>query len=366
MRLAVIGPTYPYKGGISHFTTLLAQNLRKQHTVDFISWKRQYPSFLYPVATTDTTSKNPLQTKATYLLDFFNPLSWIQAANQINKHNTDLVILTWVSPIQSPIYSIITFFLKGKTKILFICHNVLPHEQTLFDKTLAKLAFRKSDMFIVHSTTDQEKLKKIIGTKKKITLGFHPLYDVFNMGKKINTHKVKNELQLKENVLLFFGYIRPYKGLRYLIEAMPSILKTLPQTSLLIAGEFWSKDKQTYLDLIKKLNLEENIVLVNDYIPNEEVSTYFNLADVVVLPYTSATQSGIAQIAYAFHKPVITTNVGGLSDTAKGLDKKFIIKPRDPIDIAKKVKQFYADKTRPTIHVRHNKTWNDYIQLISL
>lgn len=365
MRLTVIGPTYPFKGGISHFTTVLVQNLRKKQNVDFISWTRQYPAFLYPVGLTDTQSKQPIKTDAKFILDFFNPFTWIQTFRQIDKNKTDLLILTWVSPIQSPIYFVICLLVKTftKTKILYVCHNVLPHESTILDKLLAKMAFINAHIFIVHAKQDKVKLKKLIGEEKEIILGFHPIYDVFVKRETFDVKKLKKDLQLKERVLLFFGYIRPYKGLKYLIAALPKILKKHPETSLLVAGEFWSKDQKSYNDLIHNLGLEKNIVMINNYIPNEDIAKYFTISDIVVLPYVSATQSGIAQIAYAFNKPVMTTPVGGLVDEKK--QQNYIIRPRDSADIAHQVNQFYEDKKtkrfaslRPT----HN-TWQEYINL---
>src|SRR6266576_6403575 len=136
MNITIIGPTYPYKGGISHFTTILVQNLRRKHNVDFISWKRQYPAFLYPVELKDTKSKQPVQTDARFYLDFYNPFSWIRASLDVKKDASDLLILNWASPIQAPIYFVICTFTKlfSKAKILYICHNVLPHENSPVDK----------------------------------------------------------------------------------------------------------------------------------------------------------------------------------------------------------------------------------------
>jgi len=367
MKIAVIGPTYPYKGGISHFTTILVKTLRKKSTVNFISWKRQYPAFLYPVGLKDTQSKNPITTDAKFLLDFFNPFSWVKTAMDIKNNHADILIITWVSPIQAPIYFLIGKIIKlsTSTRIIFICHNILPHESTALDKLFTKIAFSQSDIFIVHAAEDKEKLRKILEKNKKIITGFHPIYDVFNSGKNIDIKKIKHTLHLKERVLLFFGYIRPYKGLLYLIQALPEVLKSLPKTTLLVAGEFWSKDKQLYLNTIKNLRLENNIVMVNKYIPNEEVAHYFAVADVVVLPYISATQSGITQIAIAFNKPIISTEVGGLKDISQ-TDHRLTIKPKNPHDIAQKIIKFYRNPNlyESTPIKRESDTWEEYINLI--
>jgi glycosyltransferase involved in cell wall biosynthesis len=367
MNIAVIGPTYPYKGGISHFTTLLVQNLRKEHKVDFISWKRQYPAFLYPVELKDTQSKNPIKTDADFILDYMNPVTWIQAVNKIKRQNPKKLIITWVSPIQAPIYAIIASLIKRYTKIevIYLCHNVLPHEPSKADTPLAKLALSKGDSFIVHSEQDKNILEKLV-PNKKIILGFHPTYDVFNTGKHYDVNKIKEELNLKKRVLLFFGYIRPYKGLKYLIEAMPDIIKKNPDTSLLIAGDFWSKDKQSYFDLVNKLGIEKNVVFETKYVADEEVGKYFTISDIIIFPYTSATQSGTMQIATAFNKPIISTSVGGLKDFIKDDHNIITINSKDSKDIADKVLMFYKSKQKSLLNSKNTKTWDEYINRIEL
>lgn len=376
MKLSVIGPTYPYKGGISHFTTLLVRYLREKNEVQFISWKRQYPAFLYPVEPKDTSSKNKISEPAEYILDFVNPVSWFSAFQRIKKEKPDLLIITWITPIQSPIYSFITTLIKKLTKIkvMFICHNVLPHEKSFYDNVFIKLAFKNVDSFIVHSVGDGKILEKIIQNgssiknNKIIINGFLPIFDMYPNEKKIDVEKVKKQLKLNKHVLLFFGYIRPYKGLKYLLNAMPKILKNLPDTSLLVVGEFWSKDKQSYLDLIKKLNLGEKVVIVDNYVPNEEIGKYFAVSDVAITPYVSATQSAIIQTAYAFSKPVISTPVGGLKDVVEEGISGYFCKPQDSDDIADKVKLFFRKpiKVKDIVTYRKKFEWKNYSQLIQV
>lgn len=368
MRVSVIGPTYPYKGGISHFTTLLVQNLRQQHTVDFISWKRQYPAFLYPVEQKDTSSKEKVATDAKYLLDFYNPFSWIAAVRDVKKHDSDLLILTWASPIQAPIYFVVGLFNKffGKAKIMYVCHNVLPHENAFYDKPLIKLAFSQADSFIVHSSDDKDILESLV-THKKIVKGFLPMYSFFNMQKTYDLQKIKKELGLGEKVLMFFGYIRPYKGLQYLLEAMPKIKQKFPNLKLLVVGEFWSKDKSDYLDLVKKLEITKEVIFVSQYVPNEELGKYFAVADVVVLPYLSATQSASVQSAYAFNKPVISTRVGGLKDVMQDGITGYSIDTANSDDIVKKISKFYSEwhPSKAFSDFTKKFSWEKYVELIT-
>jgi glycosyltransferase involved in cell wall biosynthesis len=368
-KITVIGPTYPYKGGISHFTTILVSNLRKSHQVQFISWKRQYPSFLYPVEQKDTQSKQKISQQAEYILDFFNPISWIQASIKVKTNRSDVLVLNWVTPIQGIIYTVIAFCVRRitNTKIIMICHNVLPHERKSYDITLAKIAFSQVDEFIVHSSEDRDILTNLV-KNKQIRLAFLPVFDVFETGEKYDVKRLKKQLGLTDKVLLFFGYIRPYKGLKYLIEAMPQILKTIPGITLLVVGEFWSKDRQEYMDLVDRLELRNNIVFVSSYVPNEEVGRYFAVSDVVVLPYTSATQSAVIQTAYAFNKPVISTPVGGLRDVIEDKITGYFVESQNPDDIAKKVKLFYKRPiNQKDIHnIKERFSWDKYITPIQL
>lgn len=367
MNITVIGPTYPYKGGISHFTTLLVESLRKKHTVDLISWKRQYPSFLYPVDLKDTQSKKPIKTDARFLLDFFNPYSWIQAVFALRNKQTELLVLTWASPVQAPVYMFICLLTKlvSRTKILYICHNVLPHEQAVYDKPLLRLAFYFADSFIVHSSEDKQILQRLVGNKK-ITKSFLPLYDIFPKDNSYDTNKIKNDLGLSKKVLLFFGYIRPYKGLRYLLEALPHIRKQFPDTNLLVVGEFWSKDKTKYIELLRKLAIDDSVVFVDTYVPNELLGKYFAVADVVVLPYITATQSAALQTAYAFHKPVISTTVGGLKDVVKDGLTGYSIRPHSSEDIVEKVKKFFTSwkNSEKLTEFTSQFSWENYVLLL--
>lgn len=344
MKITVIGPTYPYKGGISHFTTILVRTLRKDNEVQFLSWKRQYPSFLYPVELKDTKSKIPVKEDAKFFLDFYNPFSWISAALDIKKNKSDLLILSWASPIQSPIYSVIGILIHRftKTKIIFICHNVLPHEPTAYDVPLIKYAFKYGDTFIVHSTEDKKKLEKLV-KNKKIIHGFLPIFDMFNKKTSASKENLKKKFKLEERVLLYFGYIRPYKGLMYLLEAMPHILLDHPKTSLLVVGQFWSKDKEKYLEKVDDLGITKNVSFVDHYVPDEELVDYFEVSDVVVLPYIEATQSASVQTAYAFNKPVISTSVGGLGDVVEDGVTGYVIQPKNSMDISDKIKLFYKN-----------------------
>jgi glycosyltransferase involved in cell wall biosynthesis len=342
-KIIMIGPVYPFKGGIAHYTSLLFEHLKRNHTVKLISYKRQYPGFLYPgSAQKDYRNKIFQVAEVEYLLDTINPVSWIVTALKIKSYDPALIICQWWNPFFSPAYLIIISLIKllTKAKSLFICHNVLPHEKMPLDITLTKFIMRRVDCHIVQSLEDEKKLRHI-KPDAEIRITPHPTYSAFK-----NDDLTKDEARTKlgiskhKKVLLYFGFIREYKGLIYLLEAMPAVINEFPDIKLLVAGEFF-QNKDGYLNIIEKFNLHGHVEISDRYIPDEEVALYFSAADLVVLPYTSATQSGIVQIAYAFLKPVIVTRVGGLPDVVEDGKTGYLIDPKNSQQIADSIIKFY-------------------------
>lgn len=368
MKLCLLGPSYPFRGGIAHYTTLLFKSLKKKHEVAFYSFRRQYPKFLFPGITDKDFSNFVLQDESAIpLLDSLNPLSWLKVALKIIHYKPDMTIIPWWVIFWAPQFLIIIAFIKlfSKTKILFICHNVVEHEASCIKIMLSKLVLAKGDYYIVHSTEEQENLIRLVGNKS-IKKTLHPTYEFFNR-EEIPQKAAKEKLGLfDERVILFFGFVREYKGLQYLLEAMPAILKNIA-VRLLIAGEFWS-DKDAYLQLIKNLDISRNVTIRDNYIPNEETPFYFYASDIVVLPYTSVTGSGLVQLAYGFNKPVIVTNIGALSEIV--IDKKtgFLVAPRNSSEIAEAVLEFYRSNSnmmRENIKREHCRfSWDVLVEKI--
>lgn len=341
MKIDLIGPSYPFRGGLSHYTTLLFKNLKKKHRTNFYSFKRQYPKFLFPGKTDKDYSDLTLKDDNTQpVLDSMNPFTWVKVACKIIEDKPDITIIPWWVIFWAPHFLTIILILKlfSNTKILFICHNVVEHESGLLKKLLSKMVLAKGDFFIVHSNEEKERLKNLIGDRN-IKETFHPTYKEFN-SEEITKQKAKENIGIDdERVILFFGFIRKYKGLKYLLEAMPNVLKSV-KVKLLIAGEFWD-DKQNYIDLISKLDINANVKIIDEYIPNEEIPFYFYASDIVILPYTSVTGSGLVQLAYGFNKPVVVSNIGALSQIV--IDKKtgFLVEPEDPQGIADSIIEYY-------------------------
>ncbi len=342
MKISLIGPSYPFRGGISHYTTILFKELKKKHQTKFYSFKRQYPRFLFPGKTDkDISNINLKDVDAQPLLDSLNPFSWVSVAIKTIKDKPEITVFPWWVIFWVPQFLTIITLLKifSSTKILFICHNVVEHEASFTKKIFSKMILSRGDFFIVHSNEEKNRLIDLIG-ERNITETFHPSYKEFNI-EDIPKNKAKEKLGIKgENIILFFGFVRKYKGLKYLIEAMPKILEKL-DVKLIIAGEFWD-DKDEYLKQIVDLDLGKNILLHDNYIPNEDIPYYFYSSDIVVLPYTSVTGSGLIQLAYGFNKPVIVSEIGALSQVV--IDKKtgFLVKPENSQSIVNSVLDFYS------------------------
>lgn len=343
MKISIIGPSYPFRGGISHYTTLLYKNLKRKHETQFYAFKRQYPQWLFSGETDKDTSGNPIKEEGVEnILDSLNPLTWWQVFQRIKKHESELVILPWWIAFWAPQFWTIASLTKTltQTKILFICHNVVEHESNMMNRACTKLVLKKGDYFIVHSQGDLENLKKI-KPDANIKQTFHPTYEVFRSSA-FTKGTARTRLGIEGNIILFFGFIRPYKGLKYLLEAMPIVTKKV-NVKLLIVGEFWDKEEK-YRKQINNLGLRTNVEIINRYVPNEEVGLYFAASDLVVLPYVSATGSGIVQAALGCNRPVVTTSVGCLPEVISHGQTGYLVPPRNPQAIANAVISFYAER----------------------
>ena len=366
-KIILIGPVYPYKGGISHYTSLMFQALSKKYNVLMMSYKFQYPKFMYKKEQKDS-SDNIFQVQGAYFsIHTANPLNWILTACQIRKEKPDCVIIQWWHPYFSPCYWTICKLI-GNIKVLFICHNVFPHERFPLDRWLTKKTLSCGQYFVVHSAHDEKDLKSILKSAKvsRTVLPSHNMFKVRN----ITYQQGRAELGIleKERVLLFFGFVREYKGLKYLLKAMPEIVQKINNVKLLVVGDF-GEDKNEYFELIKELHIGSNINIFEGYIPDAEVEKFFSAADIVVLPYESATQSGIVPIAYAFEKPVIVTNVGGLPDVVIHGKTGYVIPPRDPERLAQSVVDFFeknmADTFREEIKQEASRySWDRMVDVI--
>lgn len=340
-KVVLIGPVYPYKGGIAHYTGLMYRALCKIYDVEMVSYKFQYPKILYRKEQRDYGNDSFKIEDTKYLIHTANPFNWLYTAKRIRDIKPEMVIIQWWHPYFAPCYYMLCKCIKN-IKILFVCHNVFPHERFPMDRILAKAVLRQGDRYIVQSRMDAEDLQTII--KDPIfRQTVHPTYNAFRL-ENMSAEEARSRLGIRmdEKILLFFGFVREYKGLKYLIQAMPQIVRCIPGAILLIVGDFSGEEsKKQYVEMIARKQVQDCIRIYDGYIPDREVEKFFAASDLVMLPYISATQSGIAQIAYGFEKPVVATNVGGLPDVVADGRTGYIVEPENADALADAAVDFF-------------------------
>ena len=365
-KLVLIGPVYPYKGGISHYTSLMYQALAKTYDVEMISFKMQYPRFLFKKKQKDYRNDMFRVKDTQFLIHTANPFNILQVGRKIKAMKPSCVIIQWWHPYFAPCYWILENVLGRKIKKLFICHNVFPHERFPLDRFLTRLVLKKGDAFIVHSRSDGRDLCSI-KENPQYRWNVHPTYNAFKI-KNMTKEQAREELKKPQDakLLLFFGFVRKYKGLKYLLQAMQDVKKKLDDVELMIVGSF-DQDKEEYLRMISVGKLEQCVQIVDQYMPDNEVEKYFAGCDLVVLPYESATQSGIVQIAYGFEKPVIATEVGGLPDVVIDGATGYVTPPKDSKALADSIIRFFEENKseafRETIRAEAYKySWDKMVE----
>ena len=309
MRFCIVGPVYPYRGGIAHFTTLLSRALRERgHQALVVSFKRQYPRWLFPGETDKDPSQDPLRAEdARYWLDSVNPLTWLLTFARIRRSRPEIIVMQWWTTFWAPAWLVLgalnRLFLR--TPIVYYCHNVLPHEARWWDTWLAKATLRWATLLLVQTAEEEGRIRALL-PRAAIQVTPLPSFDMYS-DLRIPGDEARRRLELPADalVLLFFGFVREYKGLRELLEAMPRIRAAVSrEVVLLVAGEFWV-EKQPYLDLIDQLGIGDSVRVYDRYIPDEEVPVFFCAADALAAPYQRVTGSAVTRIADSFELPVI-------------------------------------------------------------
>jgi len=341
MKIAIVSPAYPLRGGIAHSAGLLFKELAKDHEVILITFKRQYPNFLFPGKSQTESVEVSDRISTEVILDSINPFNWNFTAKRIIDFKPELVIFKHWLPFFGPCYGWIARKIQKSSaaKLMAVCHNIIPHERRIGDKTLSKYFLKKIDYFIPLS--DQVKKDLFLFVKNPVyKLLPLPVFSLF--GERVDKEEAKKYLNIADkNVLLFFGFIRDYKGLDVLIEAFALVRKEM-DVKLIVAGEFYEPEEK-YLNLISKYHLENSIILKKDFIPTSEVKYYFSASDAVVLPYKSATQSGIVQVAVNFCMPVIASNVGGIGEVIEDGKTGYVVGKENPEQFAKAIIRFYKE-----------------------
>ncbi|MBK0402150.1 glycosyltransferase [Adhaeribacter sp. BT258] len=342
-KVVIIGPAYPLRGGLATFNERLARAFNEAgDDAEIVTFSLQYPDFLFPGQTQFSTDPAPKDLKIKALINSVNPLSWLKTGLYLKKQKPDIVIFRFWLPFMGPALGTIAHIISGNkhTRILAITDNVIPHEKRPGDWVFTKYFLSACHGFITMSRSVLEDLKKFVPEKPAVYHP-HPLYDNFGESQPKTVAKTALKLDPETNYLLFFGFIRAYKGLDLLLEAFADErLAKLKNVKLIIAGEYY-EDAEPYEKLIQKYNLENRLVRATDFIPNSQVATYFSAADLIVQPYKNATQSGVSQIAYHFDKPMLVTDVGGLAELIPDGKVGYVTQPNTKA-IADAIYDFYT------------------------
>ncbi len=351
MKIAYLGTAHPLRGGLAAFNERLSQELAEQgHDVTIWSFSLQYPSFLFPGKTQYTDEPAPAGLKIRTEVNSVNPLNWISVGRKMNAEQYDLIIVKYWLPFMGPAFGTILRGAKknGKTRVVCIVDNIIPHEGRPGDKQFTNYFIKAVDAFITMSEDQLKYLKQFIN--KPSFFSPHPVYDIY--GSKLSKADACAKLKLDpaKKYLLCFGFIRDYKGVDRALLAMADERIRNSDIELIVAGEYYSKDVEaTNNKIIADHNLQSVVHLFTDFIPEREVCYFFSAADVVVQPYTKATQSGITQIAYHFEKPMIVTNVGGLPEVVPDGKVGFVAEP-DPTSVADAILKFFQPNSLPNLH----------------
>jgi glycosyltransferase involved in cell wall biosynthesis len=365
-KIIILGPAYPLRGGLASFNERLCRALMDNgDEVRLLTFSLQYPSLLFPGKTQYSDSEKP-NMEIEIGVNSINPFNWLKMGHRIKKEKPDILIFRYWTPFMSPCFGTIARIVKKNrhTQIITIVDNMIPHEKHCYDTLLTKYFIKPVDAFIAMSKSVYNDIVCFDSQKPK-QLSVHPLYD--NFGDKLHKEDAVQRLGLDKNYIyfLFFGFIRAYKGLDLLIEAFSDVrLRKFP-VKLIVAGEFYENEKP-YLDAIQKFNLSNDIILHTDFIPNEKVKEYFCAADLIVQPYKDATQSGVTQIGYHFEKPMLVTNVGGLTEIIPHGKVGYVVEPTCS-EITNAMLDFLNNRPDFTEGIRQEKekyTWEKFVVAI--
>ncbi len=368
MKIGIIGPAWPLRGGLADFDERFARELQKMgHELTIYSYKLQYPSILFPGKTQLTDAPKPSDLRIISLINSVNPLNWLRAGSRIRKDEPDLLIVRYWMPFFGPALGTVLRLARRNrhTRILCIADNILPHETRPGDRLFTRYFVPSVHAFITMSDEVLQDLRRL--TQRPALRLHHPLYD--NYGEPIPKAEALARLKLSANAkyVLFFGFIRKYKGLDLLLEALSDPRLEAMNVHLIIAGEYYG-DEDFYEEIIRRTGIDSRIHRFTDFIPNNEIKVYFSAADCVALPYRSATQSGITQVAYHFGKGMVATNVGGLPEAVDDGETGILCNPEPPA-IADALTRYFSPNALPDLqtHIEERRallSWEQFAKSI--
>lgn len=367
MKIIILGTAYPYRGGLSAFNERLAYEYQNQgHEVEIYTFTHQYPNFLFPGKTQYSSDPAPENLKITRKVHSYNPFNWIKVGKEISQKRPDVMITKFWLPFMAPCFGTIARLVKRNkhTRIVSILDNVIPHEHRIGDKMFVRYFVNSTDGFVAMSKSVLQDLRLFTKTKPA-AFSPHPLYDHY--GIRLNREEALQLLNLptSHRYVLFFGFIRSYKGLDILLQAFADERLQHSDIKLIVAGEFYG-DSAPYLHLIKTLGIGDKVILRTDFIPDSEVNRYFSAADIVAQPYKTATQSGVTQIAFHFEKPMLVTNVGGLPEIVPDGKIGYVVEPDAP-QIADALHRFFVENKqeefeRNIVDEKKKYAWSRFVE----
>lgn len=366
--MVIIGPAWPLRGGLATFDQRLAtQFIDEGMDCTIFSFSLQYPSFLFPGTTQYSSDAAPEGMNIFSTINSVNPFNWIKVGNRLKKMKPDVIVVRYWLPFMGPaLGTILRRVRKNRyTRIVAITDNVMPHEKRAGDKAFTKYFLASCDAYITMSGKVLHDLRKFVIHKPAMQV-LHPLYD--NFGAPVTKEEARNKIGLnrEDRIILFFGFIRRYKGLDILLEAMKIIRKSNPEIKLLVAGEFY-EDEKPYRELIEKNKLNDALILRTAFIPDRDVKYYLCAADAVIQPYRNATQSGVTPLAYHFEKPMVVTNVGSLPELVPDGTVGLVAEPEPASIAAAVVRYFELGENYFIPHLRHEKekySWHKLTEAI--
>jgi glycosyltransferase involved in cell wall biosynthesis len=342
-NIIILGPAHPFRGGgITTFNERLATEFQKKgYKVSIYNFSLQYPAFLFPGKSQYSTEPAPAHLTILRKVNSVNPFNWIKVGHELRELKPDLIVVRYWLPFMAPALGTILRKVKRNrhSKVIAITDNIIPHEKRMGDKPFTQYFLKPCDGFITMSEKVMQDLRSLEPGKPAIQAA-HPLYD--NFGAPISKEEARKELgiNISDPVILFFGFIRKYKGLDLLLEAVRLLKNKIQNIKLLVAGEFY-EDEKLYQQIIDRLDIRDQLILRTHFIADHEVKKYFCAADVVVQPYRNATQSGVTPLAYHFEKPMIVTNVGALPDYVPH-NKVGLVAAPSPASLASAIEQYFA------------------------
>jgi glycosyltransferase involved in cell wall biosynthesis len=367
-RVVIIGPAHPLRGGLATFDQRLAQEFMAEGSVcEIVSFSLQYPSLLFPGKTQYSSDPAPEGLVIHSVINSTNPANWVKVGNWLRDQKPDIVVVRYWIPFMGPSLGTILRRINSnrQTRIICIADNVIPHEHRIGDRTFTRYFLKPCDGFITMSEKVMGDLRQF-EKRKPAVLVQHPLYDTFGESMDQSEARAKLGLNPQDKLLLFFGFIRNYKGLDLLLKAMSNNRLRQEGIKLLVAGEFY-EDEKMYRQIIEDNKLQDSVIVRSHFIPDSEVRYYLCAADVVVQPYRNATQSGVTPLAYHFEKPMIVTNVGGLPSLVPHERSGLVCEP-NPSSIADAILRFYQLGAQYFIpHLRTEKqkyAWNNLTRAV--